>query len=224
MQRCFQPEILDAVDVPVEIAERAYRHLHRTHRLLGNTAALIRTLSHDPLPVRRVLDVGCGQGAVLLDIQKRLGVDVIGVDLKPVPHTTPFPILQADAARDPLPEADVAVCVCLAHHLTEDEFIALIRNVGRNCRRFVILDLVRSRVPLTLFRTFAPLFVSNVNVADGCLSIRRAYTPVEFQAAIRRAIAGTTARFTHTVAPFSIRQLADINYRPSLSGHVTARS
>lgn len=212
MQRSYEHEILDGDNVPDHVAERAYHHLHRTHRLLGNTATLIRLLARDPMPVRRVLDVGCGQGAVLLDIQRRLGVEAVGVDLKPVPRRTPFPILQADAAHDPLPRADVAVSICLAHHLREEEFIALVQNVGRSCRRFVILDLVRNRLPLALFRVFAPLFVSRLNVYDGCLSIRRAYTPDEFRAAIGRAIAGTNARFTHTVAPFSIRQLADIRY------------
>ena len=51
-----------------------------------------------------------------------------------------------------------------------------------------------------------------VNVLDGRQSIRRAYTPEEFRALIARAVAGTGAKFRHTVAPLWIRQMADIRY------------
>jgi SAM-dependent methyltransferase len=212
MQRSYAPEILDGDGIPAEVAERAYRDICLVHRLLGNTAAIIAAVKRDPLPVRRVLDVGCGQGGILREIQRRLSVEVVGVDLKP-PLAAPFRILQADAVHDSLPKADVAISLCLAHHLRQDEVIALIRNVGRSCRRFVILDLVRHRLPLILFRIFAPLVVSPINVADGCQSIRRAYTPGEFRATIDLALAGSGAKFRHTVNPFSIRQIADINWR-----------
>jgi hypothetical protein len=77
--------------------------------------------------------------------------------------------------RDALPAADVAVSVCMVHHLRDEELVQMIRNVGRTCRRFVILDLVRHRVPLALFSVFGPLCLPRVNVLDGRQSIRRAY-------------------------------------------------
>ena len=55
MHRSFDAEILDSDSVPADVAERAYRGLRLTHKLLGNTAALIRAMKRDPLPVRRVL-------------------------------------------------------------------------------------------------------------------------------------------------------------------------
>jgi 2-polyprenyl-3-methyl-5-hydroxy-6-metoxy-1,4-benzoquinol methylase len=164
--------------------------------------------------VKRVLDVGCGHGGLLLQLQRRLGVDVVGVDLRPpAAHALPFPILRADAVRDPLPEADVAICNWLAHHLSEDEFISLIRNVGRSCRRFIVFDLVRSRLPLVLFRTFIAPFLTEVNAADGCTSIRRAFTPDEMQAMVRKALEGTGATFRYSRTPFRSRQIVDIRYR-----------
>lgn len=209
MQRSFEPEILDGDGVPPDIVERAHRGLRLTHTLLGNRAAILRALRRHGPPIRRVLDVGCGHGAMLADIRTRLHLDVIGADLKP-PSQASVPIVQADVTRDPLPRADVAISICLVHHLTDDQVVDLIRNVGRSCRRFIILDLVRSRLPLTLFRIAAPIVLPPVNVADGLQSIRRAYTPHEFRALVTRAIGGGS--FRHTVAPFNIRQMADITY------------
>jgi hypothetical protein len=63
-----------------------------------------------------------------------------------------------------------------------------------------------------LFSAAAPLCLPKVNVLDGCQSIRRAYTPEEFRGLIAQAVAGTGGKFRHTVAPFWIRQMADIRY------------
>jgi SAM-dependent methyltransferase len=207
-------EIMDREDLPEELLARIHRDLDRIHRLLGNTAVLVSALRRDPIPVKRVLDVGCGYGGVLKEVRRRMGVEVIGVDLRPPKsRSVSFPILRADAATDPLPEADVAISALLAHHLSADELIAVIRNVGRTCRRFVILDLVRSRLPLVLFQIFMAPFVSPVNRADGCLSIRRAFKPDELRSVVGKALAGTEATFQHSVAPLYIRQVIDISYR-----------
>jgi SAM-dependent methyltransferase len=209
MQRSFDSEILDGAGLPPDVVARAHRALRLTHTLLGNRAAIFRALRADGPPARRVLDVGCGHGGLLAEIRTRLSVEVIGADLHP-PADPPVPIVRADVTSDPLPEADVAISVCLVHHLTDEQFLRLIRNVGRSCRRFIILDLVRSRLPLALFRMAAPLVLPRLNVLDGALSIRRAYTAEEFRSTVGRALGG--APFRHAVAPFFIRQIADITY------------
>jgi 2-polyprenyl-3-methyl-5-hydroxy-6-metoxy-1,4-benzoquinol methylase len=211
----FETEILDRGGVPPHLAERAYRDLVRIHRFLGDTRAIISAASRDPRPVRRILDIGCAHGGVLRQIQKRLGVEAIGIDLNPPSNPgLPFPIVQADAIHDRLPAADLAFSMYMVHHLAPSEVAALIRNVGRSCRRLLLLDLVRHPLPLALFRVFVAPLVSPIVVADGCVSIRRAYTPAELSRVAREAIAGTTARVRHTVAPLYVRQILDIDYDP----------
>lgn len=211
MQRSFNPEILDGNDVPEELVARAYRELTTIHRLLGDTRYLVQALRRDPLPARRVLDIGCGRGGVLAEVTKALGVEGIGIDISP-PTTGSARILKADAVRDLLPEADVAFSIHVAHHLSSSDLIQMIRNVRRSCRRFIILDVVRSWVPLALFRTFIAPFVSPITAADGQTSIRRAHAPNELATLVVEALAGTDARFHHLVAPLALRQVIDISY------------
>lgn len=213
LERSYTPEIIDNPNLPDDVMQAVHRDLTRTHRWLGNTGAIISALKSDPLPVRRVLDIGCGNGGLLIEIRKQLCAEVIGVELRaPIPNLTTVPILQANAVHSPLPDSDVAVAVCVMHHLSDTDTIALIRNVGRHCRRFIILDLVRHRLPLTLFRLAVGPLVHPVNAHDGYCSIRRAYTPLEFGAMVKRALDGTRGRFRHSVAPLYMRQIADISY------------
>src|ERR1035441_242950 len=158
MRRSFEAEILDSGGQQPEMLARVHRALSLTHSLLGNHGAILRALRRDGQAVRRVLDIGCGHGGLLEKVRRQIGADVLGVDLRPPERGVgEFPIFKLDAVREVLPRADVAVCVCLAHHLRDDEFVEMIRNVGRTCGRFVILDLVRHRVPMLLFSAAAPL-------------------------------------------------------------------
>ncbi len=213
LERCYASEIIDTPDLPAEVMRDVHRDLTRAHRWLGNTSAIISALKRNPLPVRRVLDIGCGDGALLLEIRRKLHADVVGVDLRPPSlKLTAVPIVQANAVREALPNCDAAVAVCVAHHLTDPDCMEMIRNVGRYCRRFIILDLVRHRLPLTLFRLAVGPLVHPVNAHDGCRSIRRSYTPRELGAIVTKALDGTRARFRHSVAPLYMRQMIDITY------------
>ena len=213
MIRTNQAEILDHHDVPDELVERAYRDLARIHYWTGDTNFIVRAIRRNPLPVRRVLDVGCATGLVLQEVGHRLGVDVVGVDIHPHPRiAAPVPILRADARRDPLPLADVAFSMHLGHHLRERDLVDLIRNVGRFCRRFILLDLVRHPVPLAFFRLFVAPLICAIDAEDGQRSIRRSFTPGELRELTSSALAGTGGTFELSVAPFHARQVMDICY------------
>jgi SAM-dependent methyltransferase len=213
MQRCFDSEILDQSDVPEPLIASTHRELTRIHRFLGDTRAIVAALRRDPLPVRRVMDVGCGHGGVLAQVRRQLGVEVLGVDIRPPgAQQEAVPIIRADATRDPLPAADVAFSMYLGHHLSDDGLIALIRNVGRSCRRFILLDLVRHRLPLALFRCFVAPVTGPIVASDGGVSIRRSYTRSELKGLVGTALAGSGAQYRHFTAPLWVRQVADITY------------
>lgn len=213
MRRSFAKEILDDPSVSEEVLARSRLSLTATNRFLGNTSCILRKLRDGPEPVRSVLDIGCGGGGLMAEIRRRLRVEVIGVDLRPpAKGGGSMSILAADAVRDPLPQCDAAVGVMLAHHLTDSDLTRLIRNVGLYCPRLILLDPVRHPVPLALFRIGMYPFLNRVNAKDGALSVARSYTGAEFKAIATRALEGSGATISHTLAPFYVRQVLDIRY------------
>jgi 2-polyprenyl-3-methyl-5-hydroxy-6-metoxy-1,4-benzoquinol methylase len=224
MRRSEDRELMDAADATDEELAQSYRELQKTQFWLGNTGALLRLLHRSRLPIRRVLDIGCGQGALLVDIREKLGAEVIGMDLRPAPSDAPVPILTGNAVTDKLPEADVAVCMMMAHHLSETELTAMIRNVARSCQRLILMDLVRHPVPLALFRAFVAPLLGRINALDGKTSIRRAYTAAEMRRIVDGALAEASGlsrpvtRVRHSVSPLWIRQVVDICWSAEASG------
>lgn len=216
MQRCKDLELMETEDISQKALTQAYSQLQMVNRWLGNTNAVLRSLRHEQPSIQRVLDIGCGQGGLLLEIRKRLDLDVIGLDLRPAP-LGPVPILSGNAISDRLPEADVAVCVMMAHHLSEAELAELIRNVSRTSLRFVLLDLVRHPIPLALFQVFVAPLLGRINALDGATSIRRAYTAREMRGIVAGALRGgdkSVRSVRHTVGPLWMRQVVDISWQP----------
>jgi len=211
MKRSLQSELMDSPDVAGPVLDRFHRDLNFINKCLGTFPTIERFIRNDDRPVRRVLDIGCGGGALLEYLGRRLGVEVIGVDQKP-PATTVVPVIEADAVTQKLPDADVAVCTLTAHHLKPEEIVALIRNVRQSARRFIVHDLIRHPVPLALFTMFLCPLIGKEAAADGRLSIRRAYTPEEFAAMARTALAGTNGIFMLDVSRFRSRQIVDIRF------------
>ncbi len=202
---------MDSPDVKGAVLDKFHRDLNFVNKCLGTFPTIERFIRDDDKPVQRIIDIGCGGGALLEYLQRRLGVEAIGIDKKP-PEKAKVLIIAADAITGRLPDADIAVCSLLAHHLTPEEIIALIRNVSRSCRRFVIQDLIRHPLPMVLFTVFLCPLIGREAAVDGRQSIRRAYTPEEFAEMVRTALAGTAATFTTDVSPFLSRQIIDIRY------------
>ena len=219
MVRSLSPEIMDTAEFPEPVMAEFYKDLALVHRILGNARPVIRRLQSGPEPVHSVLDIGCGHGALLAQIRDATGARVIGVDLK-APPSNPYnvEIVAGDATCDPLPKADAAVCFLTMHHLSETQVVDLIRNVGRSCRRFIVMDLVRHRLPLVLFSMFIGPLLHRIVMLDGKQSIRRAYTGPEMARLAHQALAGSAARFEHCVSPFYASQILDITYCPASAG------
>jgi 2-polyprenyl-3-methyl-5-hydroxy-6-metoxy-1,4-benzoquinol methylase len=209
MVRSLLPEIMDGPHTSEEVLRKFHADLRFIHRFMDNGAMLLRRLKG----ARSVIDIGCGDGELLMLVRARTGAEVQGVDLVDQPHAK-VPVIKADATREALPTAEVAISSMVIHHLTEEQVVDLIRNVGRSCQRFVILDLVRHPLPLWLYTIFLCPFLSRVGAADGRQSIRRAFTGPEMKALVSQALAGTGSTFDQWVSPYWARQVVEITYLP----------
>ena len=212
MIRSLEPELMDSPDVTGPVLDKFHRDLNFVNKCLGTFPTIERFIRKDDKPVRNDYRYRLRRRSAVGISSPAIGRRGNRHRQKP-PETANVPIIAADAVTEQLPDADIAVCSLTAHHLTPEQIIALIRNVSRSCRRFIIQDLIRHPLPLVLFTIFLCPMIGREAAVDGRQSIRRAYTPEEFAEMVRTAIAGTTATFTTDVSPFLSRQIIDIRYR-----------
>jgi SAM-dependent methyltransferase len=91
-------------------------------------------------PDARVLDVGCGDGAVAaLLLESRPDLSIEGVDVLVRPGTA-IPVRPFDGVRLPLPDdaVDVALLVDVLHHAQDPQ--ALLVEAARVARRAIVKD------------------------------------------------------------------------------------
>ena len=196
-------EILDDPDTPADVRDRAMRDVGRSNRLFGGTRALLRELRAIPpeLPRHvRLVDVGSGLGdipAAARAALARRGVDVdaIGVDASESLLRGSRHLLQGvaagDARRLPLADgcADVVTCSQVLHHFFDDDLIALLAELHRVSRGWVVVsDLQRSWLAAGGFwLASSALRFHEVTRVDGVTSVLRGFEPLELNALIRRA-------------------------------------
>jgi ubiquinone/menaquinone biosynthesis C-methylase UbiE len=155
-------------EVRRQYAKEAARYDRRWREYLRRTLdATLRELSMGP--EERLLDVGCGTGALLEVVRERWPGGVgVGVDLSPemlaiarrrLPPTVA--LVAADAGRLPFADGsfDLATSTSALHHWTEPETaLAEVARVLRPGGRLVLTDWSDDDVRLRLFSRLLRLF------------------------------------------------------------------
>ena len=198
-RRAVEPERLDE-GVSNEEAASSLADLRFVNDWLGNRSRVLDAIrphlrSGDGAAAFRLLDVGCGSADLLAWLRKRtppsfmVGVDIKWLHLAQAPEE--IPCVAADARSLPFAAGsfDVVTASLFLHHFNGPDVATVLQELFRVTRRALIVnDLRRALVPYAFGRLAFPLlFKSPVSVADGLVSIRRAFTPHELAAAFADA-------------------------------------
>ena len=196
-------EILDDPATPAAVRVRSMSDVVRANALFGGMRSALRGLSDVLLQLpahATLLDVGTGladiPAAAIRDAERRgRSLTVIGLD-------TSFEVLSrararasavvaADASRLPIRAASVDVVTCsqLLHHFREAEAAALIAELQRVSRGWVVIsDLRRSWVAAAGFWIASlALGFHPVTRHDGVTSVLRGFTEPDLRLRIVRA-------------------------------------
>jgi 2-polyprenyl-3-methyl-5-hydroxy-6-metoxy-1,4-benzoquinol methylase len=198
-------ELLDNPNAsPAAVAE-SLRNIARANRWFGGAAALRfglqRTLAGVPRrSTLSLLDMGTGLGdlpEVAVRWGRRRGIRIVplGLELSRVAarlaRTAGLPTAVACAGAPPIraKSVDVVMVSQVAHHLTSDSVVHLLRTCDRLARRGVIVsDLRRDPLAAPAFWCGARILAFDpVTVADGLTSIRRGFSRRELRALLARA-------------------------------------
>lgn len=196
-------EILDDPRVPDSVRLPAMSDVVRANRLFGGTRALLTALraAARTLPRRvTLLDVGTGAGDIAARAARELGrhsviADTFGIDLSETMAREAKRRLTGTAVADALSlplkseSADLVICSQVLHHFPEPDTHALVAELHRVSRDWVIIaDLRRSWLAAGGFYVASRVLdFHHVTRADGVASVLRGFLPRELDALVRRA-------------------------------------
>ncbi|MGH2530968.1 MAG: methyltransferase domain-containing protein [Thermomicrobiales bacterium] len=219
--RSDEPELLDeAGHDPAELAANL-RDIRRVNHLLGGTSIMLRHLPRllDTMPATTqpvtLLDLATGSADIPLAIlrwakQRRLAATIVASDASAailahareqiVDHPE-ITLARYDARSVPLPDKqfDVVLCSLALHHFSPEEAMRVLQEMDRLARTgFILNDLRRGRLGYAAAWVASRLTTRNrLTRHDAPLSVRRAYTPAELDALLRRAGIDDAAISTH---------------------------
>lgn len=201
-------EMIDDPRTAPEEIDANLREMAWLNRRLGGWPALRcharPVLSRCRRPAR-VLELACGGGDLLRALvdmahERNIPLTAVGLDRHPrvianaevaCRGYTEIGVMHADAFAPPFADGsfDLVVLANFLHHLPPERAVEMLHIAVRLSRDTVIItDLRRSPLAYHGFRLLAPLAgFSPMTRYDGCLSIRRAYTPAELHHLARKA-------------------------------------
>ncbi len=200
LPRVLEPETLDHLAPDDPAAIRSRRDLRRVNAFMGARAILVRAFGR-VLPARqraslRILEIGCGDGLLLLDVARRGGlvwgpnVELTLLDRQPIVTAETIAsyadtgwtatTLTADVldwAGDVADEArwDVVVTNLFLHHFEAASLAALLSGCARRADALVACEPRRSRFALAASHLVVFLGANAVTRRDAVLSVRAGF-------------------------------------------------
>lgn len=205
-RRTDQTEIMDDFDLQGAELKRTLKDLENINKWLGGNLVTVdgvkKLIEHSGKPkdaVYHIIDVGCGNGAMLRKLavwgrKHHYNLQLTGID------ANPFAIKIAEELSEDYPELqfetqnifsdefrsrnfDILLCTLTLHHFKDQEISDLLKQFySQVSMGIVINDLHRSKAAYRLFQAFCGVFVNNeIARKDGLTSILRGFKKEEIQ-------------------------------------------
>lgn len=197
-------EILDAPDVDPNIVTRSLADVSKANSLFGGTSSAVEELREclGDLPRNAtLLDVGTGLGDIPARARaeaarQQIILTTIGLDSAQVLARACRKALEWSVCGDALhlpfadKSIDVVMCSQVLHHFTDDDALALLREMNRVARhRVIVSDLKRSWVSAAgIWLVSFPLRFHAVSRHDGVVSVMRGFTKSELADTVQAAV------------------------------------
>jgi hypothetical protein len=192
--RTIEPEWLDELPPDDPRAIRSRRDLRRINRIMGHVGFFTRSLPihFEERPPRRIVEIGTGDGTMLLSLAHRLapswpGVEVTLLDLHPVVSTQTTKALSALGWKSQIEAADVfdwatrdeSVDVVIAnlflHHFPDDALSRLFHHFARRTRLLIACEPRRDALALATSRLVGLIGCNDVTRHDAVISVRAGF-------------------------------------------------
>lgn len=207
LPRVLEPETLDHLAPDDPVAQRSRRDLRRVNAFMGARGILERALSRVAAGAGakrlRIIELGCGDGRLMLEIAKHRGDRWPGVSLDLLDRQ---PIVDAEtiaaydaagwrarpvvadvldwaAQRDAGERWDVVVANLFLHHFDGDALRRVLAGGAARADALVACEPRRSRFALAASHLIFFLGANAVTRRDGVLSVRAGFIGRELRAA-----------------------------------------
>jgi SAM-dependent methyltransferase len=204
MVRTLHAEFVDDLPANHPAAIETRRDLRRINTLMGHAGILVRSLkkTFPQQPPARILEIGAGDGALLLHVARRMAgrwrdVDVTFVDLQDLLEQKTkadfaalnwkvrslkgdiFELWSPEAAAE---KTDVVLANLVLHHFTSAQLTSLFSIAAKKTRAFIAVEPRRERWSLFWANCLSLIGCGPVTCHDAPVSVHAGFTGRELSA------------------------------------------
>lgn len=201
MQRVIEPEILDELPADDPRAVWSRRDLRRINAWMGNARLLSRWIASLPRPPRTIVELGTGDGRLILGLARRLQrlhsapLSLFLLDRQPVVRADTLEsfralgcrveLVQADLhdwIQAPAPESDLILANLFLHHFREPDLRKFFAAFSQRTAALISCDPRRWKPSLLATRFLWAIACNRVTRHDAFVSVRAGFRDQELSA------------------------------------------